>query len=158
MTGLIISYQNEYGGMDARTWTRMVALPLSPHEFNCAARSNLSCLGHWHIVRAVDANVASNSVGLYYLVSAGVLDVLGISNAAYSKEAVRHGSIVLELAGDLVHSCLLRVLVGIPSIDEILAQPDLLDKSVSRRQGREAQDSSGSSGPHCDRKCGRDGW
>lgn len=112
----------------------MVALPLSPHEFDGTACSNLGRIVRWHIVLAVDADVACNSIGLH-LGSARVHGALGISPVAYSKQAVCDGSIVLELAGDLVHSRLLGVLVGIPSIDEILAQPDLLDISMGRRQG-----------------------
>lgn len=134
----------------------MVALPLSPHEFDGAACSNLGRLVRWHIVLAVDANVARNSIGLH-LESARGHSALGISPVAYSKEAVCHGPIVLEFAGDLVHSRLLGVLVGIPSIDEILAQPDLLDISMGRRQGREAQECGSGGCLHFDRRSGRDG-
>lgn len=134
----------------------MVALPLSPHELDCAARSDLGRLGHWNIVLAVDTDIACNSIGLHFR-SARSHDSIGISPVAYREQAVCDGPIVLELAGDLVHSRFLRVLVGIPSIDKILAQPDLLDISVGRCQGREAQNSSGSGGLHCDIiKC-RDG-
>lgn len=134
----------------------MVALPLSPHEFDRASGSDLSRLGHWNIVLAVDTNVACNSIGLHSR-SARSHGSIGISPVAYREQAVCDGSIVLELAGDFVHSGFLRVLVGIPSIDEILAQPDLLDKSVGRCKGREAQNSSGSGGPHCDITNCRDG-
>lgn len=107
----------------------MVALPLGPHEFDSAACSDLGRVVRWHIVLAVDANVACNSIGLH-LGSARGQDALGTSAIAYSKQAVCHGSIVLELAGDLVDSRLLGVLVRVPSIDEVLTQPDLLDISV----------------------------
>lgn len=43
----------------------MVALPLSPHEFDGAACSNFGRLVRWHVVLAVDANVARNSIGLH---------------------------------------------------------------------------------------------
>lgn len=112
----------------------MVALPLSPHELDCAARSDLGRLGHWNIVLAVDTDIACNSIGLNSR-SARNHGSIGISPVAYREQAVCDGSVVLELAGDLVHSRFLRVLIGIPSIDEILAQPDLLDKSVGRCQG-----------------------
>lgn len=98
----------------------MVALPLSPHEFDCASCSNLGRRRHWNIVRAVDANVAGNSIGLNFGSVIGH-DDLEMAPMAYSEQAVCDGSIVLELARDLVHARLLRVLVGVPSIDEILA-------------------------------------
>lgn len=127
----------------------MVALPLSPHELDGAARSDLSRLGHWNIVFAVYTDIACNSISLHSR-SESSHDNIGISPLAYRKQAVCDGSIVLELAGDFVHSGFLRVFVRIPSIDKILAQPDLLDKSVGRCKGREAQNSCGSGGPHCD--------
>lgn len=43
----------------------MVTLPLGPHEFDSAACSDLGCVVRWHIVLAVDANVASNGIGLH---------------------------------------------------------------------------------------------
>ena len=81
----------------------MIARPLSPHEFHCAACSDLGRLVRWHIVLAVDADVACNGIGLN-LGSARDHDTLGISPTAYSKQTVCHGSIVLKRAGDLVHS------------------------------------------------------
>lgn len=134
----------------------MVALPLSPHEFDCTSCSDLCRLGHWNIVLAVDTDIACNSIGLHPR-SASSHGSIGILPVAYREQAVCDWSIVLELAGDFVHSGFLRVLVGIPSIDEILTQPDLLDKSVGRCQGREAQNSSASGGPHCDITDCRDG-
>lgn len=98
----------------------MVALPLSPHEFDGAACNNLGRVVRWHIVLAVDANVARNGIGLHFGSARGH-DTLGIPPIAYSEQAVCHRSIVLELAGDLVYSRLLGVFVGIPSIDKILA-------------------------------------
>lgn len=135
MTGLIISdYQWIWMKSSTRTGTRMVTLPLGPHEFDSAACGNLGRVVRWHIVLAVDANVARNSIGLN-LGSARGHSARGTSTIAYSKQAVCHGSIVLKLAGYLVHPRLLGVLVGVPGIDEVLTQPDLLDISVGRRQG-----------------------
>lgn len=109
----------------------MVALPLSPHELDCATRSNLSRLCYWNIILAIDTNITCNGICLHFR-SARSHDSIGISPAAYREEAVCDGPIVLELASDLVHTRFLRVLVGIPSIDKISAEPDLLDKPVSR--------------------------
>lgn len=63
---------------------------------------------------------------------------------SYREESISHRAIVPELAGDLV-DLLGRVLVGVPSADEVLAEQDLLDVAVGRgRRGQRGDNGDGS--------------
>lgn len=62
------------------------------------------------------------------------------SEHTHRELAVSDGAVVEEVPGDLLHGgVLLRILVGVPGLDEVVAQQDLLDVAVGRDVGVEHQ-------------------
>lgn len=94
----------------------MITIPRRPHELHRSSRGNLSCCIDRHIIPS-SRDIASNSTRL--------------------EQAISHGSIVVKFAGYFVETVFRLVLVGIPGIYQVFAEPDLLDISVGGDEGKE---------------------
>jgi hypothetical protein len=131
------------------TWTRVIALPIGPHELDDATCSHCCSGLDGDVVHAIPADVACNRISLRAALVSIFFGMTDHRRSCDLEESICDWAIVLEDPSDFVDWwILLRVFVRVPcyppvseglmiesrawilTIDEVVPKPDLLDVSM----------------------------